>query len=91
MSGVLFVHFTHFLVDSLLLLAPFALYPKTGAFSIFITGDRNSNNTNDNYKKKKKKRGVTNCTLHTFPGRLPAARALCAIPKDWRFLNFHHR
>jgi len=33
-----YVHFTHFLVDSLLLLAPFALYPKTGAFSIFLTG-----------------------------------------------------
>jgi len=57
-----YVHFTHFLVDSLLLLAPFALYPKTGAFSIFITGERNSNNTNKKKnpkKKKKKKKGVT--------------------------------
>jgi len=44
------------LVDSLLL-APFALYPKTGAFSIFITAERNSNNNNNN---KKKKKGVTN-------------------------------
>jgi len=33
-----YVHFTHFLVDSLLLLAPFALYPKMGVFSIFVTG-----------------------------------------------------
>jgi hypothetical protein len=33
-----YVHFTHFLVDSLLLLAPFALYPKTGFFSVFMTG-----------------------------------------------------
>lgn len=33
-----YVHFTHFLVDSLLLLAPFALYPKTGFFSVFVTG-----------------------------------------------------
>eukprot|EP00965_Chrysotila_dentata_P085354 2816039-Pleurochrysis_carterae.AAC.1 len=33
-----YVHFTHFLVDTLLVLAPLSLYPKLGVFSILITG-----------------------------------------------------
>ena len=33
-----YVHFTHLLVDALLLLAPFALYAKLGAFAIILNG-----------------------------------------------------
>lgn len=33
-----YVHFTHLLVDALLLLAPFALYAKLGAFAIVLNG-----------------------------------------------------
>jgi len=76
------------LVDSLLLLAPFALYPKTGAFSIFITGERIINNKK---KKEKEKVGLTVRTLYALLGRLAAAACAIRATEDWRLFYIHHR